>query len=213
VNMLDRWTHAWVQTPLNLMAKKMPESITPDRVTLAGFTIGMVTIPMLAAGWYIPAMIMILVNRILDGLDGVLARLRTPTDAGGFLDITLDFIFYSAVIFGFALSDPDQNGLAAAFLIFSFIGTGSSFLAFAAMAEKYQITRIQFKNKSLHYVGGIAEGTETLLLYIAICLWPQHFPSMAWGFGTLCLITTATRIYGGYQMLLAQDKSTKNLSL
>jgi len=96
VNMLDRWTHAWVQTPLNLMAKKMPESITPDRVTLAGFTIGVVTIPMLAAGWYIPAMTMILVNRILDGLDGVLARLRTPTDAGGFLDITLDFIFYSA---------------------------------------------------------------------------------------------------------------------
>ncbi len=199
--MLDRWTHAWIQSPLKLTARKLSASVTPDKLTVAGFIIGMMSMPFLALEWYIPALMMILLNRTLDGLDGALARQRGATDAGGFLDITLDFLFYSAVIFGFALAIPTQNALAASFLIFTFIGTGSSFLAFAIMAEKHQLDRIQFESKSLHYVGGIAEGTETLLFYIAICLWPDCFPTLAWIFGGICLITAATRIYGGYHTL------------
>ncbi|MCL6271428.1 CDP-alcohol phosphatidyltransferase family protein [Sansalvadorimonas sp. 2012CJ34-2] len=199
--MLDRWTHAWVQNPLKLTAQNLPDSITPDKLTFTGFLIGLLSVPFLVLEWYIPVLIAVLLNRIIDGLDGALARHRGTTDAGGFLDITLDFVFYSAVIFGFALANPEQNALAAAFLLFSFMGTGSSFLAFAIMAEKHQIDRIQFESKSLHYMGGIAEGTETLLFYVAICLWPNLFPELAWFFGTLCFVTTATRIYGGYQTL------------
>ncbi|MFA0698669.1 CDP-alcohol phosphatidyltransferase family protein, partial [Vibrio sp. 10N.222.49.C9] len=73
---------------------------------------------------------------ICDGLDGALARRQGITDAGGFLDISLDFLFYSMVPFAFVLANPEANAIAGAFLIFSFIGTGSSFLAFAVMAGK-----------------------------------------------------------------------------
>ncbi|MTI14570.1 CDP-alcohol phosphatidyltransferase family protein [Sansalvadorimonas verongulae] len=199
--MIDRWTHAWVQAPLNLLAKSLVGKVTPDQLTLAGFLIGLLSVPLLAMEWYIPALIAIMSNRVLDGLDGTLARYTQPTDAGGFLDICLDFIFYAAVILGFALANPAQNALAAAFLLFCFMGTGSSFLAFAIMAEKHQIERIQFDSKSLYYLGGIAEGTETLLFYVAICLWPQQFSTLAFIFGALCLITTLTRVYGGYRTL------------
>lgn len=51
------------------------------------------------------------------------------TDAGGFLDISLDFLFYALVPFGFILADPTHNALAGGWLLFAFIGTGSSFLA------------------------------------------------------------------------------------
>ncbi len=224
--MIDRWTHVWIQPPLRYLAEKLKKAniqntdvqtpdfqaldfqaldfqarVTPDQLTLIGFIIGLLTLPALMLEWYIVALVLILLNRILDGLDGALARLVGPTDAGGFLDITLDFLFYSVVIFGFALADPLQNALPAAFLIFCFIGTGSSFLAFAIMAEKHRLERVQFDNKSLHYLGGLTEGTETLLFYIAICLWPGWFPVLATGFGILCLMTTTTRIYGGYQTL------------
>ncbi|WP_281647047.1 CDP-alcohol phosphatidyltransferase family protein [Parendozoicomonas sp. Alg238-R29] len=199
--MIDRWTHAWVQKPLNVFAKSMIGRVTPDQLTFGGFIIGMLAVPLLAMEWYTPALVAIVINRIMDGLDGTLARYTQTSDAGGFLDICLDFLFYSAVIFGFALANPEQNALAAAFLIFCFIGTGSSFLAFAIMAEKHQLARIQFDNKSLHYLGGLTEGTETLLFYIAICLWPQQFSILAVIFGGLCLITVFTRIYGGYQTL------------
>ncbi|MCB1835193.1 MAG: CDP-alcohol phosphatidyltransferase family protein, partial [Geminicoccaceae bacterium] len=75
------------------------------------------------------------------------------TDLGGFLDITLDFIFYSGFVFAFAVHDPQANGLAAAFLVFSFIGTGSSFLAFAIMAARRGLATERRGKKSLYYLG------------------------------------------------------------
>ncbi|MGL4625842.1 MAG: CDP-alcohol phosphatidyltransferase family protein, partial [Plesiomonas shigelloides] len=94
--------------------------IHPDQLTISGFVIGITVIPLLA--WQQPlwALGAILLNRLLDGLDGTLARFTTPTDRGGFLDIVLDFLFYSAVPLGFALYDPAHNALAAAVLIYAF---------------------------------------------------------------------------------------------
>ena len=155
-------------------------------------------IPALKNHQYELAVVILLINRFCDGLDGALARFKESTDAGGFLDITLDFLFYSAVVFGFALADPATNALAAVFLIFSFIGTGSSFLAFAVMAAKQKIESIHFPQKSLYYLGGLTEGTETILFYLSMCLFPQAFVWLAYLFGTLCWITTITRIIGGY---------------
>ena len=63
-----------------------------------------------------------------DGLDGAVARHVGVTDLGGYLDIVLDFLIYSGIVFGFAVGRPDQ-ALPAAFLIFSFVGTGTAFLA------------------------------------------------------------------------------------
>lgn len=158
----------------------------------------MTSIPLLAAQYYLPALVMIALNRIMDGLDGALARLQKPTDAGGYLDITLDFIFYAGVVLGFALADPERNALSASLLVFSFMGTGSSFLAYAIMAEKRQLTHPHFSHKSLYYLGGLTEGTETLLVFILFCLLPERFPTLAQGFALLCLITTATRVWYGY---------------
>jgi len=130
-----------------------------------------------------------LINRFFDGLDGAVARRNGITSLGGFLDITCDFIFYSAVILGFALAAPEQNSLAATFLIFSFIGTGASFLAFAAVAEKHGISSEAHGQKAFYYLEGLAEGTETILFYIIICLFPGYFPALAVIFGINCCRT------------------------
>lgn len=87
----------------------------------------MLALPFLALGWYGAALAAIVLNRLLDGLDGALARRRGLSDAGGFLDISLDFLFYALVPFGFIVADPAQNALAGGWLLFAFIGTGSSF--------------------------------------------------------------------------------------
>jgi phosphatidylglycerophosphate synthase len=200
--MLDPWTTKLVTPPLKFLARLAEQmGISPDQITLAGFLTGMAAVPMLYLQEYTTALVLILINRILDGMDGVLARMSTPTIAGGFLDITLDFIFYPAVVFGFALADPGTNALAATALIFSFIGTGSSFLAFAAMAEKAHIKCVTYPHKSLYYLGGITEGTETIILFILMCLFPDRFTLMAWGFTGLCWLTTILRVMGGYLTL------------
>ncbi len=200
--MLDRWTTQWVQPPLVKVAALLNKnSINPDHITLTGFVAGMLVIPLLASQLYMPALAMVLVNRILDGLDGVLARLQSPSDAGGFLDITLDFIFYAGVVFGFALSDPARNAVASSLLLFSFMGTGASFLAFGIMAQKHNIQHTHFGHKSLYYLGGLAEGTETIVIFVLLCLFPQYFPRLATGFAVICMVTAVIRVWTGYQTI------------
>lgn len=143
-----------------------------------------------------------------DGLDGTLARLTDhDSDAGGFLDIGLDFVFYAAVVLGFALADPGANALAASLLLFAFIGTGTSFLAFAIMAARHALDRPRFPRKAFYYLNGLTEGTETVLALVSFCLWPAHFPLLAGLFAVACLITTATRLAGGYLTLKAMPAS------
>jgi phosphatidylglycerophosphate synthase len=130
-------------------------------------------------------------------VDGAMARIVGPTDRGAFLDITCDFLFYAAVPLGFALTDSGQNALPAAVLLASFIGTASTFLAFAAVAAKRGMVSPNYPNKGFYYLGGLTEGTETILLFCAMCLWPQHFAWLAYGFAAACAVTTATRLYFG----------------
>ncbi|HIF9342639.1 TPA: CDP-alcohol phosphatidyltransferase family protein [Photobacterium damselae] len=203
--MLDRYAIKIIKWPLKTLAT-LPDKlgISANQVTITGFIIGLFTLPALAFQRYDLALIFIVINRLLDGLDGAIARRQGITDCGGFLDITLDFIFYSLVPFGFVLADPNNNAIAGAFLIYSFIGTGSSFLAFAIMAGKRNIESPVYKQKSLYYIGGLTEGTETIACFVLFCLFPSYFSMIAWIFGALCWVTTATRIWAGYQTLKQQ---------
>lgn len=200
--MLDKYLIPFTKQPLTSLAKQLSlRGVRADHVTLAGFVIGMLGVVAIAVEMYWLGLLGLLLNRLMDGIDGTLARIDGATDAGGFLDIVLDFIFYAAFVFGFAIASPEANAVAAAFLICSFMGTGSSFLAFAIMAEKHQIKRLDYGNKSLYFLGGITEGTETILCFVLLCLWPHHFTTIALVFACLCWVTTVTRLYAGYGTL------------
>lgn len=185
----------WIDPPLDRLGRRVAKvGLNANQVTLGGFVLGLMTVPLLAAGEMSAALVFVLLNRLCDGLDGAIARRRGASDFGGYLDIVCDFLFYAAVPFGFALADPAANALPAAFLIFSFVATGSSFLAYAVFAAKRGITTAARGSKGLYYLGGLTEGTETILLFVAICLWPAAFPWAAWIFGGLCWLTAASRI-------------------
>ncbi|SHH65428.1 CDP-alcohol phosphatidyltransferase family protein [Marivita hallyeonensis] len=174
--------------------------ITADQITFVGFGIGLLGVLAAATGAFGLALFCLVLNRLADGLDGAVARLTTPTDRGAFLDIALDFMFYGLFPLGFALHDPSANALPAAVLICSFIGTGSSFLAFSIVAEKRGITSEQYPTKGIYYLGGLTEGTETIALFIAMCLFPMAFPWLAYLFAVLCAITTVTRWLAGWRL-------------
>lgn len=204
--MLDKYSIKVIKWPLTQSARLLNRlNITANQTTLFGFILGSLAFPALMMQRYDMALLFIVLNRVCDGLDGALARIQGITDAGGFLDISLDFLFYSLIPFGFVLANPENNAVAGAFLIFSFIGTGSSFLAFAVMAGKRGIENPVYKNKSLYYMSGLTEGTETIGCFIAFCIWPEHFAMIAYVFGAACWITTIMRIYFGFQTLKAEE--------
>lgn len=172
--------------------------VSADAVTFLGFVLGLCAAPLLAIGQYHAALGFILANRLLDGLDGAVARRRGPTDRGAFLDIALDFFFYATVPFGFALADPLAHAVPAAALILAFVGTGSSFLAFATVAGRRGLPAGIRPGKGIHYLGGLTEGAETIAAFVAMCLWPSAFPIIAYGFAALCFLTTVTRWWWGW---------------
>jgi phosphatidylglycerophosphate synthase len=172
--------------------------VTANHVTIMGLLFGLVAAVCVVFQLFDIAFWLILLNRVADGLDGAVARASVANDFGGYLDIVCDFVFYSAIPFAFAAARP-ENALASAFLIFSFVGTASSFLAFAILAEKHNISTEIRGKKAFYYVGGLTEGGETILLFLAMVIWPSYFIFMAFGFGFLCWVTTITRIYAAYR--------------
>lgn len=172
-----------------------------DALTFTGFGLGLAAATAIAFGHFLIGLALLLLSRLMDGLDGAVARATSPTDRGGFLDITLDFLFYAAIPLAFALADPAANALPAAVLLASFIGTGSSFLAFAIVAAQRGLTSTALPDKSFYFLGGLTEATETLAAFVAMCLWPSWFPQIAYGFAALCAITTVLRIVWGYRRL------------
>ncbi len=207
--MLDKWSIYLVKPVLKKTAVGLNKvGLSANQVTIIGFIIGMMSIPALWKHNYLLALGLIILNRTFDGLDGELARLKGTSNAGAYLDISLDFIFYSAVIWGFALANPQVNALASATLIFSFIGTGSSFLAFAIIAAKLNIDRLHYPHKSFYYLGGLTEGTETIAALILFCAFPDYFSILAYVFSAMCWLTVVFRIIAGYTTI-KQVETTK----
>ena len=198
--MLDRFALRWLTPVLTPVARQLVRrGITADQITLAGFAIGCLAAALIAQRAYLAGLALLLLSRLCDGLDGAVARQTRCTDRGGFLDITLDFVFYAAIVLAFAVAEPAANALPAAVLLAGFMGTGSSFLAFAVIAAKRQLASTVYPAKSFYFLGGLTEGTETLLFLTMMCLWPAQFALLAWVFASLCAVTTATRLWWGWK--------------
>ena len=193
--MFDARIRPLIDAPLNGAGRWIAgRGISADQVTLAGFATGMMAAASIAFGAFAFGVFLIVLNRIFDGLDGAVARATRKTDRGAFLDIALDFVFYAAIPLAFAIADPPANALAAAFLL-------AAFLAFAVMAAKRQIETAAQGEKSLYYLSGLAEGGETIAVFLAFCLWPAAFPWIACLFTVICLISAVVRLMLGWRLL------------
>lgn len=200
--MLDRIAIAYLKPALQRGAGLLVRAgVGADAVTFAGFALGVGAAVAIALGAPLPGLALLLASRLMDGLDGAVARLTTPTDRGAFLDITLDFLFYASIPLAFAIADPAANALPAAVLLAAFVGTGSSFLAFSVFAERRGLRSVDYPQKGLYYLGGLTEASETLVCFALMCLWPQHFAWWAYGFAAMCALTIVMRLVAGWQAL------------
>lgn len=195
--MLDGVARKCIDPVLNAGAAALAvRGVHPHAITVTGFVTGIAGAAAIALSqpvWL--CLTLVLLSRLADGLDGAVARASGRTTAlGGFLDIVLDFAFYGAIPLAFALRMPETNALPAATLLFAFYVNGASFLAYAAIAAKSGLDATPRGPKALVFSAGLAEATETLLIFCAMMIWPNWFPVLAWCFSALCLLTAALRI-------------------
>jgi phosphatidylglycerophosphate synthase len=208
--MFDRSVRAVIDPVLNRTGRGLAGlGITANGVTWVGFLLGVAAAVCIAYqrfGW---GLVLLLASRICDGLDGSVARAGIgrgkTSDLGGFLDIVLDFAFYGMIPFAFILADPDANALAGGLLLLVFYANGASFLTYALMIEKRGLEGHDRGSKSLVYTTGLAEGTETIVVFVAFCLFPDWFSPIAYIFAAIVVVTTITRIILAYQVLGSGD--------
>lgn len=174
------------------------KGISANITSIIGFAIGLLALNFLSLEMYFWALICILANRVFDAIDGGIARRSKITEFGIFLDASLDYIFYTGVIFGFALANPANNAVAAAFLLFGFAASACAMLAYALIAYKERSLTDIVLDRSPFYLGGFAQGAETFIALIIMCLIPSWFMPLAILFGVLCLIKAVSIIITAY---------------
>ena len=200
--MIDKELNKYTSSHLNRIANTLYErGVEPNWVTLLGLALAFLCFVALSYGLFYLGLILILINRFLDGLDGSLARLGTPRKFGAFFDITSDFAFYALIPLGFAVHSPHENALPTAFLLAAFYVNGSSFLAEAIIIEKYNI-KIDQADKGFFYSSGLIEGFETICFFLFICFFPNLYANAAYIFFTLTLLTHAIRVFKSFKRFL-----------
>ncbi|AKS47769.1 Phosphatidylglycerophosphate synthase [Octadecabacter temperatus] len=204
--MLDATARKLIDPPLNALGKTLAaRGVTADGVTLAGLVLGLIAALTIAVGLPFLALIPLLASRVADGLDGAVARASKTTDFGGYLDIACDFLFYGAIPFAFVVLDPSANAIAGAFLLMSFYFNGTSFLGYAILAEKRGLETSAQGVKSLYFSNGLLEGTETIVFFVLLCLFPTSFAVLAWIFGSLCFATATLRLFAARRVFTMKE--------
>ena len=194
--MLDSLIRPFIESRLRKLGTYVSDfGVSATTITAINFALVPFILVVIMTGQFTVAFVLILINRFLDGLDGAVARTQSEgeSDFGGFLDIVADFILYAGVIFAFSIYDT-VNTVAAAFLLFSYMGTASSFLAYAIIAAKRNITIEKRGRKAFAHLGGLTEGSETIIAMLLMCLFPSYFAPIAVIFGIMCWLTTFGRI-------------------
>ncbi|MEP7244244.1 MAG: CDP-alcohol phosphatidyltransferase family protein [Gammaproteobacteria bacterium] len=192
--MLDARLQPLIGIPLNWTGRWLARAgVSANTVTLCGTVVALGCVLAIARQDYVLGLALIALCRVLDGVDGAVARASHRTDLGGYLDIVSDYVFYAGVPLGFAIAVPVANALPAAALLASFLLTTSSFLAYATLAAKRGMTADPAREKSFFYSKGLMEGTETIAFFVAMALWPAHFATLAWVCAGLCVLTAIQR--------------------
>lgn len=191
--MFDAKLRPLIDPPLNRVGRALAHvGVTANMLTFTGLALGLCGAGAIAIGNLWAGLGLIIANRLLDGLDGAVARASEPTALGGYFDIVADFAFYVSVPLGFGVMVAD-NTLPALVLVASFVLTGVSFLAFAVIAAERGDKSEAHGKKSFFYSTGLAEGAETIAVFVAMCLFPAWFGVIAYAYAALCVVTVFQR--------------------
>ena len=174
--------------------------VSANQVSALGFSFGILAFAFISFDKTIIGLLCLIFNRLADGLDGAIARIKGPTSLGAFLDVVFDFIVYALIPMGFCIRNPN-DAYASVLLLVSFFGTAVCFLAFAIFTAQLGEKNRRLPNKAFFYMEGPVEGFETFIFFSLTCIWPSYFSVFAFIFAFLCFGATIWRFAVGVHYL------------
>lgn len=187
-------------TPLSSVARRAAAAgLGPGAITAVGLVVGIAACVAAALAIWPLALGLWLGNRVLDGLDGAVARVGGGgSDLGGFLDFLADFVVYGGFVVAVAIAVPGAR-VACAALLAAYLLNNVALLSFASLVEKRALGLGD--ERSLRFTPGLTEGTETVIAYVAFCLVPAHAALVAWVFCAMVLFTVGQRVQLAFRTL------------
>lgn len=174
---------------------------TGEAVTGAGLGVGTACLVAVAFGFNLLGLVLWLANRLLDGFDGEVARLRGESQGseyGAFLDIAADFFVYGGFLVALAVQHPEAR-MALIVLLFAYYLNGTFFLALSGILEKMKAERQT--ERGLHFRRSLTEGLETIVAGIVFLVFPSHVSLIAWVFAAMVFVSAAQRLLDARRML------------
>ena len=129
------------------------------------------------------AVMLFLLGRVADGLDGLVARRSgRATDVGGLIDFAADTIGYAAIPLGVAFGADERDlWIATAVLLATFYVNVASLGYISTLIEKGRIpTNGRSSPTSAVLPRGLIEGTETIVFFTVALAWPEAAPVVWW---------------------------------
>lgn len=202
--MFDDLLRALKDRLLAPLARAAGARVSPTAVTLLAFALGMAAALCAARARDGLALALWLLNRLLDGFDGTLARTTgRQTDAGGYLDLVLDFAVYAALPIGLVLGRPSLPlAVAALALLASYYVNAASWLYLAAVLERRGAgAAARGARTTVTIPPGLIGGAETVVFYAVCFLFPGRLVALFAAFAALVLATAAQRVAWGVRRL------------
>ncbi len=176
----------------------------PLTLTGIGLVVGLGAAALAAAGWWLPALVAWLANRLADGLDGEVARRQgTTTDRGGYLDLVADTVVYAAVPLGVAAGLGTTGAwTVATILLATFYVNIATLTLLAAVLEKRGLgaaTRGETTTTTLP--DGLIEGFETAALFAVMLALPTLAVATMATMAALVALTAVGRVRAAWPLL------------
>ena len=186
--MFDRYLRDVKDRLLAPLARLLGPAVSPDAVSWAACAVGLAGAFAVASGAAEWGLALWIANRVLDGLDGTLARVHgRTTQFGGYLDIVLDFVVYAAIPIAIALAGGTQAlAMAGMLLVASFFVNAASWMYLAAILEqRREGAAARSEATTIIMPPGLVAGTETVIFYTALLVFPAH---QLWLFKTMAAL-------------------------
>ena len=178
------------------VARWLGPGVHPNVVSVAAFLVGVGAAVLAARRAYSGALALWALNRVLDGLDGTLARVHArQSDLGGYLDILLDFTVYALVPLALVIGAPARlNALAGLYLVATFFVNAASWMYLAAILERRaQGAAARGELTTVTMPPGLIAGAETVVFYSLFLLFPRHLAPLFTVMGSLVLVNVVQR--------------------
>ncbi|MCM5703173.1 hypothetical protein [Larsenimonas salina] len=201
---IDARSQSLVSRLTTLLANK---GVTPTKLAITGFVVGLLAVPALWAGQLELAAVVLLIHRLIGALSHSLPRFgSTFSSAGKFIDMVssgLTYALFGGAMVTWGLTVSSEAAMTLSIGVIALVLAARSFSKTSATIDT---ALKQAPHHRINRVSGVVGHVSLTSFLVALCLMPSHADLLSISGGSLCLVTAALYVALGFQSLRRAER-------